>query len=91
MVKPKYEVEKRTQTTLFLVENSVFLSENDQSAHEFQTPNRISPDLNVLFVRHFFPQKRHRQRVEQKRERAHAWVPFPIQIEEPIENRCKKS
>lgn len=68
MVKPKYEVEKRTQTTPFLVENSVFLFENDQSAHEFQTPNRISPDLNVLFVRHFFPQKRHRQRVEQKRE-----------------------
>lgn len=25
-----------------------------------------------------------------KKERAHAWVPFPIQIEEPIENRCKK-
>lgn len=68
MVKPKYEVEKRTQTTPFLVEYSVFLFENDQSAHEFQTPNRISPDLNVLFVRHFFQQKRHRQRVEQKRE-----------------------
>lgn len=26
-----------------------------------------------------------------KKERAHAWVPFPIQIEEPIENRCKNN
>lgn len=43
MVKPKYEVEKRTQTTPFLVENSVFLFENDKSAHEFQTQIAFLP------------------------------------------------
>lgn len=43
MVKPKYEVEKRTQTTPFLVKNSVFLSENGQSAHEFQTQIQFLP------------------------------------------------
>lgn len=41
--------------------------------------SHLSRYLNVLFVRHSSPQKRQRQRVEQKK-RAHAWVPFPIQI-----------
>lgn len=80
MVKPKYEVEKRTQTTPFLVKNSVFLSENGQSAHEFQTQIQFLPIWTFSLCASFLSaETSETESWAKKRERAHAWVPFPIQ------------
>lgn len=92
MVKPKYEVEKRTQTTPFLVKNSVFLSENGQSAREFQTQIPISPNLNVLFVRviSFRRNVRDRELSEKERESTRVSAVSNSNLKNPLKTDANK-
>lgn len=60
------------------------------------TSSKLNPNFSrferSLYARHFFPQKRQRQRELSKKEREHTReCRFPFKLEEPIENRCKKS